>query len=350
MPAASRRSFQRPPVEGATGRGHRSPAQGCLQAGSAPPGPRRLWSILPRPGTRQTQRLHLGEPAWRPRRRHVASVDRPCPGRSPNGFAAMIRVRDAVRRCLRSQLEARPTKDVVPPASNSTGLRPVCRHAWPGFGTGQHVRLSGRSRFAPLAFIGTLRRGNQARHQSRHFPGTHHPTRPAPSMSAPRRKPCWSRLNAVALIWSTSWQPAPPPPVRVPARPQGNHFPQSADRTAGKPRTIIFPAMFGPNWPSPKPPPWPMSNSSPMSRRSSRFSRQICRPRKLTRDWEHLDSSRGHRLFAEECSANRASRQPRPPAWTLGRCAADTAPVSASPTPPNGAPTAAAPWNCSKTP
>jgi N12 class adenine-specific DNA methylase len=74
----------------------------------------------------------------------------------------MIRVRDAVRRCLRSPTQRHPGRGRVTARQqlNQTYDRFVARFG-PISERGQHLRLSRRPRFAVAAVAGALRRGNR---------------------------------------------------------------------------------------------------------------------------------------------------------------------------------------------
>ena len=102
----------------------------------------------------------------------VRSTDLPVETRSR--IRRMIQVRDAVRDCLRSQIDG-STEEQVVEARRQLNLaydRFVARFG-PINRPRQSARLRRRPRSAAAAFAGELRRGNQAGGQSRHLPRTH---------------------------------------------------------------------------------------------------------------------------------------------------------------------------------
>jgi hypothetical protein len=86
----------------------------------------------------------------------------------------LIDVRDAVRDCLRSQLDGSGEERLIE-------TREKLNHAYDRFISrfgpsmpGQSAGVSRRPGFAAAALAGKLRRGNQPGGQSLHFPRTHH--------------------------------------------------------------------------------------------------------------------------------------------------------------------------------
>ena len=147
----------------------------------------------------------------------------------------MIRVRDAVRRCLRAQLNGTDEERTRGHAgATQPGLRPVCHPAWL---LSERANTSAFRGDPDLPLLLSLehyddqsKRAAKAaifRERTIQTDGT------CRSRSAPPRMRCWSRSVSADALTSTTSQPAPSEAVRVSARPQRNNFSQSTNDPLG---------------------------------------------------------------------------------------------------------------------